>query len=46
LERARALDPGPDLERVEAWLSGTVVQSGDLTRIWEPSAFEKNMLFR
>lgn len=45
LERARALDPGPDLERVEAWLAETVFRSGD-ARSWSPSAFEKNMLIR
>ena len=45
-ERARSLDPGPDLDRVEAWLAGTVFQSGGNPAPWIPSAFEKNMLIR
>jgi len=45
-ERARSLDPGPDLDRVEAWLAGTVFQSGGNPAPWIPTAFEKNMLIR
>ena len=46
LERARSLDPAPDLERVESWLSGTVFESAKEQPPWEPTAFEKNMLIR
>ena len=45
LERARALDPGPDIERLDAWLTDTVTPSASKTG-WEPTRFEKNMLFR
>jgi glycosyltransferase involved in cell wall biosynthesis len=44
-DRARALDPGPDLERLEVWIEGTVVPSAQ-SRAWTPTLFEKNMLFR
>lgn len=51
LDRARALDPGPDVERLEAWIEGTVAPSGlgqdkGQGRAWIPTLFEKNMLFR
>jgi len=45
LERARALDPVPDVERLEAWICGTVQDSAfPVGR--DPTFFEKNMLFR
>ena len=44
LERARALDPQPDLQRMEAWLEKEVVPSGKATGR-SPTLAEKNMLF-
>ena len=46
LGRARALDPGPDLERLEGWLTDSVAPSAAEGVGWEPTMFEKNMLFR
>ena len=46
LDRARALDPGPDLERLEEWLVTTVGPSAIPGPGWNPTSFEKNMLFR
>jgi len=46
LDRARALDPGPDLERLEGWLKGAVMPSAVPGHGWIPTIFEKNMLFR
>jgi glycosyltransferase involved in cell wall biosynthesis len=43
LERARALDPLPDLDRCEVWLEKTVVPTKTIGRM--PTWFEKNMLF-
>jgi len=43
LERARALDPLPDLDRCEVWLEKTVVPTKASGRM--PLWFEKNMLF-
>jgi glycosyltransferase involved in cell wall biosynthesis len=45
LERARALDPLPELERIEKWLETAVIPSKKTAYV-EPSWFEKNMLFR
>ena len=44
LARARALDPGPDLERLEKWLDEKVIPSKTKGRM--PSTLEKNLLFR
>ena len=45
LERARALDPVPDIERMEDWICGPVQESAfPVSR--DPTFFEKNMLFR
>lgn len=45
LERARALDPLPDVERLETWICGPVQESAfPVSR--DPTFFEKNMLFR
>jgi len=46
LDRARALDPGPDLERLEEWLGSAVGPSAVPGLGWKPTTFEKNMLFR
>lgn len=43
LERARALDPLPNLDKCEEWLQKTVVPTKTTGRL--PSWFEKNMLF-
>jgi hypothetical protein len=43
LERARALDPLPELDRCEEWLSKTVVPTKVSGRM--PTWLEKNMLF-
>jgi glycosyltransferase involved in cell wall biosynthesis len=45
LERARALDPLPELERIEKWLETSVIPSKKSAYV-EPTWFEKNMLFR
>jgi glycosyltransferase involved in cell wall biosynthesis len=44
VERARALDPKPTLERIEAWLEDTVLPSAASGR--SLTALEKNLLFR
>jgi len=44
LNRARALDPAPDLERFETWLETKVIPSKMKGRM--PSTLEKNLLFR
>lgn len=44
LERARALDPNPELAAMETWLDKKVVPSMVAGR--EPTFYEKNMLFR
>jgi glycosyltransferase involved in cell wall biosynthesis len=44
LERARALDPTPELEAFETWLDTKVIPSATQGR--EPSWIEKNLLFR
>jgi glycosyltransferase involved in cell wall biosynthesis len=43
LERARALDPLPNLDRCEEWLEKTVVPTRTSGRM--PTWLEKNMLF-
>lgn len=44
LERARALDPNPELEAFETWMDTKVIPSAVEGR--DPSWFEKNLLFR
>jgi len=44
LARARALDPGPDLERLEKWMDEKVIPSKTKGRM--PNDLEKNLLFR
>ena len=44
LERARAVDPKPDLQRMEEWLEKEVLRSGS-PKGRTPTLAEKNMLF-
>lgn len=45
LERARALDPNPELADLENWLDSVVLPSAVQTNS-QPSSLEKNLLFR